>query len=75
MAGTQYMLFRRARDYLRGHPDATDEEVAAAAGIKLAFREEARLVGEARKQLAADRGEVHDLNRGTGVHGYVQGTL
>lgn len=64
MAGTHYLLFRRAKDYLRRHPDATDEEVAQTTGIKLAFWEERRLIGEARKDNAAERAEVHDQTGG-----------
>jgi hypothetical protein len=70
--GAHYDMFRKAKDYLRRHPDATDEDVAGVTGIKLAFTEEARLIGEARKELKADHPEVYDLNHGTAPDPYRQ---
>ena len=49
--GMRYQQFCRAKQFLRGHPQAADEDVAAFAGLKLAFAEERDVVVAARTEL------------------------
>jgi len=54
--GTRFQCYQRAKQYLRGHPDASDEDVAAFAGLKLAFPEEAETLKAARSDFEDERG-------------------
>ncbi len=53
--GAKYDGFRKAKAYLRGHPEATDEELAGVSGLKLAFAEERDVLKAARADFEADR--------------------
>lgn len=58
--GARYDAYQRAKLYLRQHPQASDADVAAFAGIKLAFPEEADTLRSARSDLALElAAQVH----------------
>ena len=61
---TNASLVLAAGRYLRQHPDATDEELAAAVGLDLRQGDRDRVIKPARQNVAADAGEARHLGGG-----------
>jgi hypothetical protein len=62
--GHQYDAYQKIKRALRANPSATDEELAAVAGLKLAFPEELATLTAAKADFEADRASLmRDLGR------------